>query len=236
MAQTRGDDPRSRPGGGLLGRPSPGSHSRARGAPAPAAAGLQPRLWGSRPGRLGVFVVIAGTLVGALITVLSGSEPGTALGVSLVIATAIATLAVAPRVAYLVIPAPALAYIVAAVVTGYLHDHATDTSRTALALGFVQWVAGGFIAMVIATALAVSVTFARQYWARRYGSGSWPTAPSAGEAGRGEAGRGEAGTGEAGTGEAEARDAEARDAEAREAGAAAGEPGPGYEPCRQDSR
>jgi hypothetical protein len=201
MAQTRGDDPRSREGGGLPGRSSPGSHSRARVAAATRSRGVQPRLWGTRPGRLGVFVVIAGALVGTFITLLTGSEPGMALGVSVVAATAVASLAVAPQAAYLVIPAPALAYIVAAVITGYLHDHATDTSRTALALGFVQWVASGFIAMVIATVLAITVAFARQFRSRRYGSGPWRAWPPTRQAGTGEAGLGELGLGETGPGE-----------------------------------
>jgi hypothetical protein len=127
----------------------------------PAAYGPPRRLWGTRPGRVGAFTVIAGTVLGALITVISGSEPGWALGVLLVISTAAGALVVTRRAAYLVIPVPILAYTVAAFVTGYIHDRSIDTSKTALAVSAVQWIADGFFAMTAATLVAIVIVVGR---------------------------------------------------------------------------
>ncbi|MBO0830939.1 MAG: hypothetical protein J2P28_06865 [Actinobacteria bacterium] len=115
------------------------------------------KLWGTRPGRLGVFVVIAATLLGMLITMASGTSPGLILGVFLVVATITAALAVRPGAVYVIFPVPAPAYAVAAVLAGLVHDHAADTSRTAFALGGAQWIAAGFIPMTVATVCAVLI-------------------------------------------------------------------------------
>jgi Na+/melibiose symporter-like transporter len=133
---------------------------RAGGRPSPSRPPRR-RLWGTRPGRLGVFTVIAGAFVGFLITAVAGREPGFILGLLVVVATAVAVFAVRPKAVYLVIPAPALAYVVAAVLAGYLHDRAADTSHTALVISAVQWIASGFVAMIAATALAVVVAVGR---------------------------------------------------------------------------
>jgi hypothetical protein len=128
------------------------------GRPAPGRA---PRWWGSRPGRLGVLLVIAGALAGLIGTVLTGSEPGFLLGAGLILGTVCGTVAVRPRSAYLIIPVPALSYVVAAIVAGLIHDHAIDTSRTVLAVGLAQWVASGFLIMITATLLATAIAAIR---------------------------------------------------------------------------
>jgi hypothetical protein len=126
------------------------------------SAGPQ-RWWGSRPGRLGIALVIGGALGGLLVTVVTGSEPGVALGIFLLAGTTAGALAVHPRAAYLIIPVPALAYLAAAILAGLIHDHAADTSYTALAVSAAQWIAGGFFAMAAATVLAIAVALVR--WA-----------------------------------------------------------------------
>jgi hypothetical protein len=139
-----------------------------RGQPPPASAstltGRTPGLWGSRPGRLGVFLVIGCAALGMLATVLSRTEPGSVLGVFVVAGTVAATLAVRPRSAYLVIPVPALAYVVAATIAGLIHDRASDSSLTGLAVHAAQWIASGFLAMSAATLLAIAITAVR--WPR----------------------------------------------------------------------
>ncbi len=115
------------------------------------------QLWGTRPGRLGVFAVIGATLLGLLITLLSGTEPGVILGVCVVAGTVAAALAVRPAAVYLIFPVPALAYAVAAVTAGLVHDRGVDTNHTALAISAAQWIAGGFVAMTVATGLAVLI-------------------------------------------------------------------------------
>jgi len=121
------------------------------------------RWWGSRPGRLGIALVIGGALAGLLVTVVTGNEPGVALGIFLLAGTAAGALAVHPRAAYLIIPVPTLAYLAAAILAGLIHDHAADTSHVALAVSAAQWIAGGFFMMAAATVLAIAVATVR--WA-----------------------------------------------------------------------
>jgi hypothetical protein len=139
-------------------RDSAGAGKSGAGRPAPGPA---PHWWGSRPGRLGVLLVIVGTLAGLLGTVLAGSEPGVVLGAGLIVGTVAGAVAVRPRASHLIIPVPALAYVVAAVLAGFIHDHAIDTSRTELAVGLTQWVAGGFLIMIAATLLAIAIAAIR---------------------------------------------------------------------------
>lgn len=139
-------------------RDSAGAAKSSAGRPAP---GPVPHWWGSRPGRVGVLLVIGGTLAGLLGTVLAGSEPGFVLGAGLIVGTVAGAAAVRPRASYVIIPVPALAYVVAAVLAGFIHDHAVDTSRAALAVGLTQWIAGGFVIMIAATLLAMAIAAIR---------------------------------------------------------------------------
>lgn len=107
-----------------------------------------------------------------LVTVFTRSDPGFLLGLLVVIGTVAACLAVSPRRAFLIIPAPALAYLAAAILAGLIHDRAADTSRTLLAINAARWVASGFIAMVAATALAVVIAGVRWLHAS-YSTGLW---------------------------------------------------------------
>jgi hypothetical protein len=107
-------------------------------------------------------VLIAGAAgLGALLTIVTGSDPGFLLGVLVVAGTVAAALAVSARRAYLIIPAPALAYLVAATLSGLVNDRAADTSRTMLTINAARWVASGFLAMTAATALAAVIAVAR---------------------------------------------------------------------------
>jgi hypothetical protein len=142
-----------------------------RGLPrraAPLRPGRAPRPlagWGTRPGRLGVAIVILTALAGCIITLLAGSEPGIVLGVLVAAGTLVAGTVVRSRSAYLIIPVPAPAYAMSAAVAGLVHDRAADASRTATALHGVQWLATGFAAMAASTAIAAAVTAVR--WAAR---------------------------------------------------------------------
>lgn len=100
---------------------------------------------------------MAAALLGMVITVLSGRDPGLILGIFLIAGSIVAALAVRPGASYLIFPVPALAYAVTAVVAGLIHDHGADTSRTALVLNVGQWIAAGFIPMTVATALTVLI-------------------------------------------------------------------------------
>jgi len=111
--------------------------------------------------------VIGAAALGALVTVLTGREPGFVLGVFLIAGTTAAALAVQPSAVYLIIPVPALAYVVAAATAGLIqaNKQAAGTSLTALALSAAQWTASGFLAMTVATILAIAVTASR--WRRQ---------------------------------------------------------------------
>jgi hypothetical protein len=117
--------------------------------------------WGRLPATAGVLIVVAAAMAGAVFTVASHREPGRALGVLVLAGTLVAGTAVRARAAYAIIPAPALAYAVAATFAGYIHDRAADTTHAALAAHALQWIADGFAAMTAATALAALVTLAR---------------------------------------------------------------------------
>jgi hypothetical protein len=162
MADPRLDNPQSREADDAPGAAGQGQSSSWAGR-----ALAPPWWWGTRPGRLGVLTVILGALAGAVITAVAGHDPGLVLGIFLVVATLIAAFVVRPRAAYLVIPVPALAYVLAAIVAGLIHDRARDTTHTLLALNAIQWIASGFLAMVTATAVAVVVAGARWLVARR---------------------------------------------------------------------
>ena len=136
------------------------------------------QLWGTRPGRLGVFAVIGATVLGLLITVLVGSEPGVILSVFLIVGTVAAALAVRPGAVYLIFPVPAPAYALAAIIAGLVHDRGVDTSNTALTLSAAQWIATGFIPMIIATGLAMLIALYR--WLRATRS---PAGPAVGRPG-----------------------------------------------------
>jgi hypothetical protein len=112
-----------------------------------------------------VFLVIGCAVLGMLATVATRTEPGSVLGAAVVAGTAAAVLAVRQRSVYLIIPVPALAYVVAATAAGLIHDRADDSSLTGLAVHAAQWIASGFVPMSIATLLAIAATAVR--WPRR---------------------------------------------------------------------
>ena len=142
-----------------------GRDSRGPGEGEPARrqppAGRPQRRWGSLPAGRGVVIVISATVIGTTGTVLAGQEPGLVLGLFLVAGSVAAALAVQLRAAYLLIPAPALVYVITGSVAGLLHDRAVDTSHTALAVSATQWIASGFLSMSAATVLVITVAIAR---------------------------------------------------------------------------
>jgi hypothetical protein len=111
--------------------------------------------------------VLAGTAIGAIVTMVTGREPGTPLGVFVVAGTIAAALAVRPSAGRMIIPVPALSYLAAALGTGIIHDRAAGSSGTAFAVRAVQWIASGFFAIALATILAAVLTVVRWYLRRR---------------------------------------------------------------------
>jgi hypothetical protein len=134
---------------------------RGRGAEFPGN-GARRGDWRSRPGWLGVLVVVTAAAAGTAVTLLSRTDPGWVLGGLVVAGTVAGGIAVRARRAFLIIPVPAPAYAVGAIIAGLVHDRATDTSRTAITLSAVKWLADGFVAMAVATFLAVAIAAIRR--------------------------------------------------------------------------
>ena len=152
------------PGQSSASRDADGGSEAGLGARRPDAIAGEPRRkpgWGCYPAWIGVLTVLAAALLGAAFTVVSNRDPGRALGIFVAAGTLAAGISIRARSAYALTPVPAIAYATAAVIAGLIHDHALDTSRTALSLSAVQWIASGFFAMTATTMLAVILALAR---------------------------------------------------------------------------
>lgn len=125
--------------------------------------------WGSHDVRFGVTAIAACAAVGAIGTVLIGAVPGGLLGFFVVLGTVAACTAVRPRASYLIIPSPTLTYVVAAMFAGVVDDSG-GASKTVFAIGALQWIAGGFVTMVIATLCAIGIAGTRWWLAIRRGT------------------------------------------------------------------
>jgi hypothetical protein len=114
-----------------------------------------------------VCLIVASTAIGAVATMATGHTPGPILGFFVVVGTVVAALAVRPRAGRLIFPVPVLAYLVAALISGIIYNRSDDSSKTAVAIGAAQWIANGFVAMALATALAIVIIAVRWFFWRR---------------------------------------------------------------------
>jgi hypothetical protein len=135
------------------------------------------RIWeGSLRGGLGVCVIAGSAVIGAVYTIVTHAQPGSALGLFVLAGTVAASLTVQPRTARLIFPVPALCYLIAALAAGVAYDRSAD--KTELAVGAAQWIASGFFVMVLATLLAIALTTVRWFmWRRgqrRPATADWP--------------------------------------------------------------
>jgi len=171
-----------KPRGRRAGRGRRADTSRVRGAGRGRGAGRRPRnpggwlsrIWqGSLGGGLAVCVIAGSALIGAIATIVTRNQPGSALGLFVLAGTVAAALTVQPRTGRLIFPVPALSYLIAALVAGAVYDH--SSSKTELLVGAAQWIASGFFVMVLATLLAVALTTVRWFMWRREQPG--PGAP-----------------------------------------------------------
>jgi hypothetical protein len=118
-------------------------------------------------GWAGVAIVAAATLLGVIATILLKKDPGTLLGGFILVGTVIAGFAVRYNVVYGLIPVPALAYVIGAMVPGYIHERAVITGHLELAAHAAEWIGFGFLSMIAGTIAAIVVTIGRYGWARR---------------------------------------------------------------------
>ncbi len=121
-----------------------------------------------------MLVLVAGTLLGVILTLIAGQEPGGLLGFFIIVGTIAAALGIRRGKVYLLFPAPALAFFVAAIVTGKVHDAKLGSSTAGLGAGFTQWVAGIFFPAVVATIVVLLVGGGRWLLGRQLITGQSP--------------------------------------------------------------
>ena len=139
----------------------------------PGSSGWLSRVWeGSLRGGLGVCVIVGSAMIGAIATIVTKSQPGSVLGLSVLAGTVAAALTVQPRTGRLIFPVPALSYLIAALGAGVVYDRSAD--KTQIAVGAAQWIASGFFVMVLATLLAIALTTVRWFMWRRDQAGPVP--------------------------------------------------------------
>ena len=117
--------------------------------------------WGQMPGGRGALIVIAAAVIGTAATIGTHRGPGSLLGAFVVAGTLLAALAVRPRAVHLLIPVPALAYMMGAVTAGLIHQQSARPGSSGLTVSAAQWIANGFLTMTAATVLAVAITVIR---------------------------------------------------------------------------
>jgi hypothetical protein len=152
-----------------------------RGGPGGDKTGLDgylsggPARWlGRLPTWTALLLLAVGTAVGIVVTLVAGQEPGGLLGFFIIVGAIAATLCIRRGKVYLLFPAPALAFFVAAVVTGKVHDAKLGSSTAGLGAGFTQWVAGIFFPAVVATIIVLLVGGGRWLLGRQLISGNSP--------------------------------------------------------------
>ncbi|HEX8007507.1 MAG TPA: DUF6542 domain-containing protein [Trebonia sp.] len=131
-----------------------------------------------------MLILVGAAIVGIVGTLATGHDPGFLLGLLVAVGSVAAALAIRPRAVYQIIPLPALTYLIAAVITGAIHDRAVDTSRTQLEINFGQWIASGFLAMSAATILVIVIAGARWMLRRQLVSGQFPVSDQRSAPGR----------------------------------------------------
>ena len=152
-----------------------------RGGPGGDKTGLDgylsggPARWlGRLPTWTALLLLALGTAVGIVVTLVASQEPGGLLGFFIIVGAIAATLCIRRGKVYLLFPAPALAFFVAAVVTGKVHDAKLGSSTAGLGAGFTQWVAGIFFPAVVATIIVLLVGGGRWLLGRQLISGNSP--------------------------------------------------------------
>jgi hypothetical protein len=104
-----------------------------------------------------MVVVAVATVVGVILTLIAGQEPGVLLGVFVILGSLVAALGVRRSFVYLLFPLPTLALFLGALMAGVVHDSNLTSSTAGLGVGFTQWIAGIFFPMVVATILVLLV-------------------------------------------------------------------------------
>lgn len=126
-----------------------------------------------------VLVLTGTVLAGTILTIVMGQEPGFLLGLFLILGSVAATATVRRGGAHKFIPLPALAYLVAATLTGMAHDSGSLNSSRQFVLDFLTWIGGSFVAVTASTILVVLIALTRWLLSGRLVSGQLPASAPA---------------------------------------------------------
>ena len=146
------------------------------GGPANGIGGLQPggllRLMGSLGLWTALLLMAGAALIGVLLSLAAGKDPGMLLGFFVIVGSIAAVLGIRRNLVYLVFPAPALTLFVSAILLGKIHDAKLSSSTAGLASGFAQWIAGIFVPAMLATVIVVLVGGGRWLLGRQLVTGT----------------------------------------------------------------
>jgi hypothetical protein len=123
-----------------------------------------------------LLVLAVATVVGVILTLIAGQEPGVLLGIFVIAGSLAAAFGVRRSAVYLVFPLPALALFLGALMIGVVHDSQLTSTTAGFGAGFLQWVAGIFIFMVVATILVLLVGGGRWLFGSQLVAGGSPFA------------------------------------------------------------
>jgi hypothetical protein len=161
----------------------------------------------------GILIIAAATILGVIATIVTKKDPGTILGVLIVVGALAAAVGVRYSTAYILIPIPALAWVAGAGIAGYVHDRSLLTGSIGYGSQAAVWMAAGFTWMVIAIIAVIVVAAGRYAWVRRNrmvsSRGRPAPAGAAAPAGVAPAGAGPGGAAPMGAAPAAFRDADA---------------------------
>jgi hypothetical protein len=124
------------------------------------------------------LVLLGVALLGLIGTVVIGRDPGFLIGLSILVGSVAAAIGTR-RAVHRLIPLPALSYLVAAFVAGYLHDKANLNTTKEFSTSFLSWIGSAFFAVVWATILIVVIAFGRWVMSKRLVSGTLAPTTSA---------------------------------------------------------
>jgi hypothetical protein len=137
------------------------------------------RWLGRMPTWMAMLVLAAFAVLGVIFSLILGQEPGAVLGFFIIVGTIIAAICIKHGRVYMLFPAPALAFFIAAILAGKVHDAKLGSSTAGLGAGFTQWVAGIFFPAVVATILVLLIGGGRWLLGRQLvTTGQGPLSPA----------------------------------------------------------
>lgn len=128
---------------------------------------------GALSARKALYIMLGAAVLGVVGELVKGDEPGFLLGFFIIVGSIFAAIGIRLRSVYLLIPLPALTLFVTAVLTGAVHDNSVDTSKAALSVNFLQWIAAVFFPIAAATIVVIVIGGGRWVLSRQFVAGQF---------------------------------------------------------------